>query len=87
METNYGNTAENRNNGENMNDCAKDIFGKIVDLLRKLCRVRLLVRKGGTVKKELPLVLCLVFAVISLKLTCVVALISLLAGYTYDLRG
>lgn len=87
METNYEKSTGARNNGEDTGACVKAVFGKIVDLLGKLCRIRLLVRKNGTVKKEFPLVLCLVFAAVSLKLTSIAVLISLLAGYTFDLRG
>ena len=86
MESNYDNK-ENQVNAEDFGTCMKDIFGKLVDLLKKVCRMRLLIRKDGQVKKDIPLVACGIFAMISLKLTVVVAVIGLLCGYTANVKA
>lgn len=85
METNYENN-ENKANVENTGACANDIFGMLGDLLRKLFRARLQLRKDGQVKKEIPLLACGIFAMISLKLTIAITVIGLLCGYTADLK-
>lgn len=85
METNYENN-ENRENVENTGACAKDFFGMLGDLLRKLCRTRVQIRKDGQVRKDIPLLACGILAMISLKFTIAIAVIGLLLGYTADLK-
>ena len=86
MESNYDNK-ENQVNAEDIGTCMKDIFGKLIDLLKKVCHTRLLIRKDGQVKKDIPLVACGIFAMISLKLTVAVAIIGLLCGYTANVKA
>ena len=85
METNFENK-ETQGNVEDIGTCMKDVFGKLIDLLKKLLRMRLEIRKDGQVRKNVPLVACCVFAMISLKLTVAAAIIGLLCGYTANVK-
>lgn len=85
METNFENK-ETQGNVEDIATCVKDVFGKLIDLLRKLLRMRLEIRKDGQVRKNIPLVACCVFAMISLKLTVAAVIIGLLCGYTANVK-
>ena len=86
MESNYENK-ENQVNAEDIGAGIKDIFGKMIDLLKKICRMRLVIRKDDQVKKDIPLIACGIFAMISFRLTVAVAVIGLLCGYTANVKG
>lgn len=74
---------------EEVRTAAKQAGGKIAEFVRKLCRIRVRISKNGCQKLNLPLPLCVVFGLINLPLTVLVAIAGVLCDYSYqvDLNG
>lgn len=74
---------------EQVRTTAKKAGGKIREIVRKLCRIRLRISKDGRQKMNLPLPLCVVFGLINLPLTILVAIVGVLCDYAYqvDMNG